>query len=1312
MSSASKIAVARAGLAIAWVAFCACGGGPQLPPQGGDFPTPVDASLPVEAKPSVECTPARASEDLSARADLTALGTLPGETHKVTITVEELYSLFNSNCGSCHGKSQSNGGRQLADVMAMMTGFDASWLTPVKSDDPAKYMPPAPGGKPYSTRDAKDPVVQFVTYAEAWIAQGRSPQGFTVEVAESARGNYGFTPDMAKAMTNLGTCVPSAASIGLAGVEMMTSMDAFFEGATELPSSLAATDLTTFDSAELASMGVVAYVPTYPLWSGGSGKLRHIRVPRGKAVVVDKATQTFAIPPNTRFYKTFFRKVVDKTGVLRNRKIETRLIVARADEIAADGTATPRALFGTYRWSEDESSATLVSIPYRDGTGFADQTFAYQANEQRYEEIRNALPPGTNVDMRLQAAVAAEPGVQMHYSIPGSTRCIQCHEGSVNKDFVLGFIPLQIRRRENLTGGTYEPTGDDELNQLQRLIDYGVIKGITSPSDITLLEASQGARAARNDAELKAQAYMLGNCAHCHNPRGLPSVTKPALADLLNFMPDSHGGGVFQFPLDRYSPIRQRGANGNVRMPYITPSLYDYPVAKDYSGNRADNGQLFVAVGDGLVTWVPKYLWNGNTCKLDTPYTRAYCTSPDADGYILAPWRSLIYRNVDTPFSYIDDFVPFPHMPMNTVGYDCRAPRVLGEWMVSIPARRPKSDLAESLPIVPAAKLAPVDDSEQPYVEIQPGDDLYSFATAGATERLKKYKNGKRYQYCENDLSADIFDPIGRQGLTVDEAPYLPVVGLYDGSAGRFVVDPTVPTGAPGRNLPAIGVPYHSHWFDLDQTDSAPPWTPRRADWAKIVLPGSEPDPEYPAGTPTGAAGQPIRDAIKASRDRALSAINATALSPELEAFATKEIPTALWEVKTGCAASLKAAGVKAAADYKGADRPAWMGTDAGPKVKADALVYVSSPGETLYRHICYNCHGPRADGHGLQADALAAFSEGNTRPANFREGLFGPSGSPLSNVMAAFKLPGSKVMPLDLGAHYMAYMGLGGTNVLIPEIVIRQIQASTVFGVSRVGLDDIGGGSAGANMLQLARSLCTLFIPKIFAADAKDDGPTFDGRTFPLRFAFEKTSPGLPPFTGTAPDKAWPPFSDPKFPLIFSNGDAEMWRHICMDFSPWLIRVYEIVEQTTGTDLGTKSTFPANLTAIYRAGDPFSAMPSKDLPYPVERASLYDHTMAVVNTADPKKNFYAACLKGPRRPEVPSDSPLGRMPVCDDAFLANTSQRLWSSEMTTEEAEAAFDSWAARGAAVAGFSVFSYLKNGGAQKGVRPYYNECQSVK
>ena len=45
---------------------------------------------------------------------------------------------------------------------------------------------------------------------------------------------------------------------------------------------------------------------------------------------------------------------------------------------------------------------------------------------------------------------------------------------------------------------------------------------MTSQADVLPLEKSEGTRLPRNEYELNAQAYMVGNCAHCHNPRGFP----------------------------------------------------------------------------------------------------------------------------------------------------------------------------------------------------------------------------------------------------------------------------------------------------------------------------------------------------------------------------------------------------------------------------------------------------------------------------------------------------------------------------------------------------------------------------------------------------------------------------------------------------------------------------------------------------------------------------------------------------------------------------------------------------------------------
>src|SRR5262249_47559110 len=159
------------------------------------------------------------------------------------------------------------------------------------------------------------------------------------------------------------------------------------------------------------------------------------------------------------------------------------------------------------------------------------------------------------------------------------------------------------------------------------------------PSDVVPLERSQGARTPRNNYELVAQGYLVGNCQHCHNPRGYPSVQSPSLINVLNFLP-SETGGIFQFPLERFSPRIGRGITGTTPIPYITPSLVDLPRVDVRSGGQA--ADIFVhAPTASEIVWV------------------AY-----------APWRSLIYRNVDGPFAYVDDLAIYPHMPFNSAGYD------------------------------------------------------------------------------------------------------------------------------------------------------------------------------------------------------------------------------------------------------------------------------------------------------------------------------------------------------------------------------------------------------------------------------------------------------------------------------------------------------------------------------------------------------------------------------------------------------------------------------------------------------------------
>src|SRR6202008_1176413 len=115
----------------------------------------------------------------------------------------------------------------------------------------------------------------------------------------------------------------------------------------DLPKSLRETDLVTFGSAGLVKQPIFNYAPTYTLWSDNAKKIRMVRVPVGESIRFDRDKQSFEIPDNTRFYKTFLRQVKDLEGRTGYRKIETRIIIARKATMGPDGKTVQNAVFGT-----------------------------------------------------------------------------------------------------------------------------------------------------------------------------------------------------------------------------------------------------------------------------------------------------------------------------------------------------------------------------------------------------------------------------------------------------------------------------------------------------------------------------------------------------------------------------------------------------------------------------------------------------------------------------------------------------------------------------------------------------------------------------------------------------------------------------------------------------------------------------------------------------------------------------------------------------------------------------------------------------
>ena len=97
------------------------------------------------------------------------------------------------------------------------------------------------------------------------------------------------------------------------------------------------------------------------------------------------------------------------------RKMETRLIVARPD-IDVPGCPTQNtALFGTYLWNDDETQATLLTDPQRNGEPFTDAVLEYTTNEPLAQAISAKRPRNLTYELESQ-------GTQRHYAVPGSPR--------------------------------------------------------------------------------------------------------------------------------------------------------------------------------------------------------------------------------------------------------------------------------------------------------------------------------------------------------------------------------------------------------------------------------------------------------------------------------------------------------------------------------------------------------------------------------------------------------------------------------------------------------------------------------------------------------------------------------------------------------------------------------------------------------------------------------------------------------------------------------------------------------------------------
>ena len=212
MTRASRLTTGLAAAGLALSAGCDRPGGPSSatswdwrPDAGGALAD--GGTMGVQTGP-LTCEAAQTSSPLPARGEIMTGATSGGAT--TSFYTEDLFNLFKSNCGGCH--VDTNLGNFHVTASTFATVVDQTVMAVIKTDDAAKYMPPAgAGGQPFSGRSTTDPIVVMYGLLQQWMAQGRPTELFQVMNDSTQAPFEGFmlTPQIGDALTNLGNCVPS-----------------------------------------------------------------------------------------------------------------------------------------------------------------------------------------------------------------------------------------------------------------------------------------------------------------------------------------------------------------------------------------------------------------------------------------------------------------------------------------------------------------------------------------------------------------------------------------------------------------------------------------------------------------------------------------------------------------------------------------------------------------------------------------------------------------------------------------------------------------------------------------------------------------------------------------------------------------------------------------------------------------------------------------------------------------------------------------------------------------------------------------------
>ncbi|MCA9520805.1 MAG: hypothetical protein KC609_07525 [Myxococcales bacterium] len=204
-------------------------------------------------------------------------------------------------------------------------------------------------------------------------------------------------------------------------------------------------------------------------------------------------------------------------------------------------------------------------------------TTVYQWNSEGTEAMR--------VTSDLPISVTIEGHSDLKYRIPNSAQCELCH--GTNATFIIGFDELRLNHKIDAY----------EKKQIEHFADLGMFE---KPLPVPLEDVT-----GKDSATILAKGYLHGNCAHCHNAKGINSSMnlRHDMIEASVYNKPTDGGGTAGIRLVPKDPegstlfiatVRWGTDEGIKNMPFIGVSKTDPSLEKILSdwinGMCADSG--------------------------------------------------------------------------------------------------------------------------------------------------------------------------------------------------------------------------------------------------------------------------------------------------------------------------------------------------------------------------------------------------------------------------------------------------------------------------------------------------------------------------------------------------------------------------------------------------------------------------------------------------------------------------------------------------------------------------------------------------